>query len=73
VESALHSLPKSSDTGNDDGVIRTWLNWRKNWVGFGRGASKVTVAGAPTCPSPGSVKAPQSEIQRIQFKRLEML
>lgn len=64
VESALHSLPKSSDSGDDGWTDDSMAELEKE-LGLALGEQQVesSSASTPTSPSPRSAEAPQDEIQ----------
>jgi hypothetical protein len=63
VESALHSLPKPSDNGDDGWTDENMAKLEKE-LGLALKEQQVesSSAGTPTPPSPRSVEAPQDEI-----------
>ena len=63
MESALHSLPKSSDNGDDGWTDEDMAELEKE-PGLALGEHRVesSSAGTPTAPSPRSTEAAQDEI-----------
>jgi hypothetical protein len=63
VESALHSLPKPSDSGDNGWTDENMAELEKELgLALEEQQVKSLLAGAPTSPSPRSVEAPQDEI-----------
>ncbi|KAJ8058594.1 hypothetical protein OCU04_012771 [Sclerotinia nivalis] len=60
VESALYSLPKSSDGGDDAWMDEEMVHWRRNWGWGAAGEQGVELSSARTLtsPSPRSAEAP---------------
>jgi len=64
VESALHSFPKSSDSGDDGWTDEIMAELEKELgLALGEQQVKSSSAGTPTSPSPRSAEASQDEIQ----------
>jgi hypothetical protein len=64
VESALHSLPKSSNDGDDGWTDENTAELEKELgLALEEEQVKLLFAGAPTSPSPRPVEAPQNETQ----------
>ena len=64
VESALHSFPKSSDSGDDGWTDENMAELEKELgLALGEQQVKSSSAGTPTSPSPRSAEASQDEIQ----------
>jgi hypothetical protein len=67
VESALYSLPQSSNSGDDGWTDENMAELEKE-LGLALGEQQVesSSAGTPTSPSLRSAEAPQDEIQSRQ-------